>query len=99
MRQKIDMEIQPRHEALIIVLKQHFCLQTDDEELHRLTFAIIGMAVHFYVGQDIVTAISPKMLNTTRSIDTLAQSLAVYAAAMIEAESRRRVGGFSGEGA
>ena len=48
------------------------------------------MAVYFFVGQEIVSAISPAMLNTPEAIDTLAERLAGYAVAMIASETQRR---------
>jgi hypothetical protein len=56
----------------------------------RLAFAIIGMAVYFYVGQEVVSTISPQVLNTPTAIDVLAERLAGYAVSMIEGEVRRR---------
>jgi len=48
------------------------------------------MAVHFYVGQEVVSAISPQLLSTPNAIDVLAERLAGYAVSMIEGEARHR---------
>jgi len=93
LQQEIDAEIKPQHEALTLMLKQHLGLQRIDADVHRLAFAIIGMAVHFYVGQQVVSAIAPQIMNSARAIDTLANRLAGYAVSMIEGESRRRATG------
>jgi AcrR family transcriptional regulator len=89
-QQEIDAEIKPQHEALVAMLKKHLGLQRIDADVHRLAFAIIGMAVHFYVGQEVVSTISPQMLNTPKSIDVLAERLTGYAVSVIEGEARRR---------
>lgn len=89
-QQEIDTEIKPQHEALVAMLKEHLGLQRIDADLHRLAFAIVGMAVYFYVGQEVVTAISPQLLSTPKVIDVLAERLAGYAVSMIEGEARRR---------
>lgn len=89
-QQAIDAEIKPQHEALVSLLKAHLKLQHTDIDVHRLAFAIIGMAVHFYVGQDVVSAISPQVLNSPNAIDVLAERLAGYAVSMIEGEAMRR---------
>ncbi|MDD5410486.1 MAG: CerR family C-terminal domain-containing protein, partial [Methylobacter sp.] len=89
-QQEIDAEIKPQHEALVAMLKKNLGLQRIDADVHRLAFAIIGMAVHFYVGQEVVSTISPQMLNTPKSIDVLAERLVGYAVSMIEGEARRR---------
>lgn len=89
-QQEIDAEIKPQHEALVAVLKKQLGLQRIDADVHRLAFAIIGMAVYFYVGQEVVSAISPQVLNTPKAIDVLAERLSGYAVSMIEGEARRR---------
>jgi len=89
-QQEIDAEIKPQHEALAAILKEYLDLQRIDADAHRLAFSIIGMAVYFYVGQEVVSAISPQVLNTSKVIDVLAKRLAGYAVSMIEGEARRR---------
>ncbi|MFZ2312588.1 MAG: CerR family C-terminal domain-containing protein [Methylobacter sp.] len=92
-QQEIDTKIKPQHDALVAILKEHLGLQRIDADVHRLAFAIIGMAVHFYVAQEVVSAISPQVLNTPKAIDVLAERLASYAVSMIEGEVRRRTQG------
>ncbi|MCK9605424.1 MAG: CerR family C-terminal domain-containing protein [Methylomonas sp.] len=89
-QQEIDAEIKPQHTALVSLLKSHLGLQRSDADVQRLTFAIIGMAVYFYVGQDVVAAIAPQLLSTPKTVDNLAESLAGYALSMIEGEAQRR---------
>jgi len=89
-QQEIDAEIKPQHEALVSMLKEYLGLQSIDADVHRLAFAIIGMAVHFYVGQDVVSAISPQILSTPEAIDVLAERLAGYSLSIIEGEAVRR---------
>ncbi len=91
-QEEIDAEIKPQHEALVLMLKQRFGLAEIDDDLQRLTFSIIGMAVHFYVGQDIVDSIAPHLLATPEDIDILADRLAAYAIAIIDSEAQRRIG-------
>jgi len=92
-QQETDCKIKPQHDALAALLKKQLGLQRIDADVHRLAFAIIGMAVHFYVGQEVVSAISPQLLSTPNAIDVLAERLAGYAASMIEGEARRRAQG------
>ena len=86
----IETEIRPQHEALLRVLVAEFGLRQADVELQRLTFSIIGMAIHFFVAQDIVQAIAPEVMDGPEAIDALAQQLANGSLAMIEAERQRR---------
>jgi AcrR family transcriptional regulator len=97
-QREIDAEIKPQHDTLVSVLKEHLGLQRVDADLHRLAFSLIGMAVYFYVGQDVVSVITPQLLHTPKNIDVLAERLASYASAMIESEAMRRKQGTIHEG-
>lgn len=90
LQQEIDNEIKPQHQALVAVLQTHLGLSESDADLERLAFAIIGMAVYFFVGQEVVSTISPAMLDTPEAIDALAERLTGYALAMIASETQRR---------
>lgn len=92
-QQEIDAEIKPQHDALVSLLELHLGLKHIDVDVHRLAFAIIGMAVHYYVGHEVVSAICPQLLDSPKAIDTLANRLAGYAVAMIEGEKQRRLQG------
>ncbi|WP_432745285.1 CerR family C-terminal domain-containing protein [Methylobacter sp. G7] len=89
-QQETGANLKLHHEILVAILKEHLDLQRIDADVHRLAFAIIGMAVHFYVAQEVVATISPQVLNTLKAIDFLAERLAGYAVSMIEGEARRR---------
>lgn len=91
-QEEIDAEIKPQHEALVGMLTRHLGLPHIDVDVHRLAFAIIGMAVHFYVGLDVVSDVAPAMLESAQAIDVLAERLAGYAWSMVEGEARRRAG-------
>ena len=86
----IEAEIKPQHAAVVRLLQRHFDLVAVDLDVQRLAFAIVGMAVQYYVGLDVVAAIAPAVLADADAIDTLALRLAGYAVAMIEAEAARR---------
>jgi AcrR family transcriptional regulator len=88
-QEKTEAEIKPQHQALVCMLIKHLNLTDVDADTHRLAFAIIGMAVHFYVAQEVVLGIAPQILNTPQAIDILAERLAGYALAMIEGEAKR----------
>ncbi len=89
---QIDAEIKPQHEALVGMLTRHLGLSAIDLDVHRLAFSIIGMAVHFYVGLDVVSNIAPEMLDSAHAIDLLGERLAGYAWSMVEGEARRLAG-------
>jgi hypothetical protein len=89
-QQEIDAEIKPQHETMLGMLLRHLKLPGVDDDLQRLAFAIIGMGVQFYVGQDVVGLISPTLLDTPAAVDLLAERLAGYAQSMIDGEALRR---------
>lgn len=91
-QEEIDAEIKPQHEALVGMLTRHLSLPVIDVDVHRLAFSIIGMAVHFYVGLDVVSNVAPEMLGSVEAIDVLGERLADYAWSMVEGEARRRAG-------
>lgn len=86
----IDKEIKPEHATLARMIAADFGLERIDLDVHRLCFCIIGIAVHFFVGQHIISRIAPGVLASPGAIDTLAERLAVYATGMIDAERARR---------
>ena len=88
-QEEIDAEIRPHHEALVAMLTQYLGLAEPDADVHRLAYAIIGMPVHFFVGQDVVAVIYPQMLDGAEAVDLLAERLAGYAVSIAEGEARR----------
>jgi AcrR family transcriptional regulator len=94
----IENEIKPQHAGLTQVLAREFGLAGPDADIQRLAFCIIGMAIHFFVGQDIVKAIAPEVMAGPAAIDTLAERLAGFSVAMIESERVRRAGRIGGPG-
>jgi len=92
-QQEIDAEIKPQHDGLVALLQAHLGLDRADDDLHRLAFSITGMAVHFYVGQDVIAAVSPPLLNTPAAVDILAERLAGYSVSMVTGEAARRAQG------
>ncbi len=89
-QEEIDAEIKPQHEALLLMLCQHLQVEQVDDDIQRMAFAIIGMAVHFYVGQQVVHSLAPNLLNSHQHIDLLAERMAGYGVSIIQGEYQRR---------
>ncbi len=87
---EIEAEIKPQQDMLCRMLARRFGLSRPDIEVHRLAFCLMGMAIHFYLGQDVVDAIAPAILKDSKAIDVLADRLACYAVGMVHAEGLRR---------
>ncbi|NJD07307.1 MAG: helix-turn-helix transcriptional regulator [Methylococcaceae bacterium] len=89
-QEEIEAEIKPQHQSLVNVLMDHLGLSARDEDLDRLSFALVGMAVHLYVGQEVIAVIDPRLTKAPQEVDRWADRLAGYAMDMIEGEARRR---------
>jgi TetR/AcrR family transcriptional regulator, regulator of cefoperazone and chloramphenicol sensitivity len=94
--EEIENEIKPGHYWMLRLLARELAVDPQaadaDLDLQRLGFAIMSMAVHYFVAQDIVNGIAPQILADAPAIDTLAERLAGFALAMIDAERIRRAG-------
>lgn len=82
--------MRPAHEALVTVLCRHLDLTEPDDEVHRLAFALSGMALQIYIGQDIIAAARPALLATPVTVDQAARRLADFGCAMVRAEMDQR---------
>ena len=72
------------------LISRRLGLDAPDTDTLRLTHAVLGMAMHFFVAQDLVDQVSPELVAKPESIDVLAERLAAWAAGMIDSEARRR---------
>ncbi|MCC7225727.1 MAG: CerR family C-terminal domain-containing protein [Burkholderiaceae bacterium] len=82
----IDLEIRPQHDGLVSYLSEYLGAKPESVDLHRLAFAISGMAVHVFVGREVMTSIRPDCIDSTAAVDSMAARLAMYAEAMVNAE-------------
>lgn len=88
--EEIDDGIKPAHAALVNVLCRHLDLNQPDDDVHRVAFAIAGLAVHLFVGRDVIAAIQPRMLADAKAVDAWVERLVSYAMAMVACELQRR---------
>ena len=89
--EEIDNGIRPAHEALLQVLCQHLKLEQADDDIHRLAFSIVGLAIHMFVGRDIMQVLRPQLQDDAAAIDTYTERLLSYALAMVASEQTRRM--------
>jgi hypothetical protein len=66
-------------------------LTDPDDDVHRLAFSIVGLAIHLFVGRDIVQALQPQLLANPEAIDAYTERLLGYALAMVAGEKARRL--------
>lgn len=89
-QQEVEHGIRPAHQALVRVLCRHLGLRREDDEVHRLAFAIVALPMHLYICRDLVDRFRPALAHSPGAIETAAARLTGYAVAMVEAEARRR---------
>ncbi len=88
--EEIDNGIRPAHAALMQLLGRHMGIaDTDDDDLARLAFCVVGLAVHMMLARDVIDKIRPQLLDTGEAIDTWLARLVDYAEAMVVAEQAR----------
>lgn len=88
--EEIDNNIKPAHGALVAVLLKHMGVAKADDDMHRLAFSIVGLALQMFISRDVIDAIRPKLIGTPAAIDLWAARLADYAEAMIAVSVSRR---------
>ena len=91
--EEIDNGIKPAHAALVRVLCRHMPVRKADDDVHRLVFAITGLALQIFVARDVVQAIRPQLAATPSALDVWVERLVSYAEAMVAAETSRRAHG------
>jgi TetR/AcrR family transcriptional regulator, regulator of cefoperazone and chloramphenicol sensitivity len=88
--EEVNEEIRPQHEALVAYFAQRFGTTTDDVAVHRMVFAIVGMAIHMFVGREIIQTIEPRVIQSAQAVEETADALAEFALAIVHGEALRR---------
>jgi AcrR family transcriptional regulator len=84
--QEIQNNIKPEHLAMVGVLSRHLGLERPTDDVHRLAYAIVGLALQIMIGRDVITAITPRMLESTDAIAQWLDYLVGYAETLVNAE-------------
>jgi AcrR family transcriptional regulator len=88
--EEINNDIKPAYAGLMLVLARHLQVPEDDD-LARLSFCIVGMALQLMVGREVIEEIRPQLLEGGAQIDIWAERMVDYAEAVINAEQQRRL--------
>ncbi|MFZ2161225.1 MAG: CerR family C-terminal domain-containing protein [Sideroxyarcus sp.] len=81
----------PNHEKMQALLCRELGLKKVDAEVDRLTFALVGLATVYFHNRTAIDAFAPKLVEGQKAQELMAERLAGYAAALIDAEHKRRV--------
>jgi AcrR family transcriptional regulator len=90
--EKVDNGIRPAHAGLVMLLGRHMGIANfeQDDDLSRLAFCVVGLALQLMLTRDVIDKIGPQLLDTDAAIDTWMARIVDYALAMIDAEQARR---------
>jgi TetR/AcrR family transcriptional regulator, regulator of cefoperazone and chloramphenicol sensitivity len=88
--EEIDNDIRPAHAGLMQVLGRYLNLPEADDDLSRLAFCIVGMALQLMVARDVIDKITPQLIDSDAAIDTWLARLVDYGTAVVAAERTRR---------
>ena len=84
--EKIDNGIKPAHASLVLVLSRHLGVAGPQDDVARLAFCVVGLAIQMMVSRDVIDQLNPELLATSAAIDTWMARLVDYAEAMVNAE-------------
>jgi AcrR family transcriptional regulator len=89
-QEEVENGIKPAHAALVGILCRHLNLPAPDGEVHRLAFALTGLAVFLFMGREVIDAIQPQFFEGPDAVDLAARRLTDFAHAMVADEQARR---------
>lgn len=87
---EVDNDIKPYHRALTKILIKELEVEKSDNDIDRLAFSLISMAVFLYFANDIITQVNSSLLDSEESLNEWSDRISMYALAMINAEKKRR---------
>lgn len=87
---ELERDVRAPNEAMAALLCRHLGLAAPDDDLHRLTLTLTGMAFQLWGHQEVVAAMQPHLLATPEAVDRWAEQLTEFALAMVATERRRR---------
>lgn len=87
--QEIRNNLQPEHLALAAVISRHLGLPQANDAVHRLVYALAGMAIQIIVGRDVIQTITPHLLATPHAVAQWVQSLGDFAELLVQAEKNK----------
>ncbi len=83
---EIDNGIKPAHAGLVLMLGRHLHDGTPADDISRLAFSVVGLAVQLMVCRDVIDQLTPQLLASDAAIDSWMARLVDYAEAMVHAE-------------
>ena len=89
---RVENNMRPMHAAVVALLCRQLGLAQADDEVQRLAITVVGLAVHLFIGCDVIDALAPQLAASPDRLDAWRDRLVGYAQALIDAEKLRRDG-------
>jgi AcrR family transcriptional regulator len=80
----------PNHDQMQALLCREFGLDKPDEEMDRLTFAVIGLATVYFHSRSALEYFAPNLTKGRKAREIMAERLVEYAIALIESDRKHR---------
>jgi AcrR family transcriptional regulator len=90
--EEIDNGIKPAHDGLMLVLGRHLGVEKPGDDIARLAFCVVGLAIQMMVTREVIDQLAPRLLASDAAVDTWKARLVDYAEAMVNAEQARQAG-------
>ena len=87
--EEIDNDIRPAHAGLMMVLSRHMGVKEPGDDMSRLVFSMVAMAIQLMIARDVIEKISPQLIDTPEAIDAWLARMVDYAEAMFKIEQTR----------
>lgn len=87
---EMERDVRQPHEAMARLLTRHLGMAAPDDGVHRLTFAITGLAFQIWSQQEVVGALRPGLLAAPGAVPAWTARLTEYALALVAAEAALR---------
>lgn len=86
----VEQTIAPAHGALCGLLARHCGLETPDDDIHQLAFALVAMANDYCMSRAMMGLLAPGVLSRPRAGERILERLVSYARALLDSEIARR---------
>ncbi|MDP1635730.1 MAG: CerR family C-terminal domain-containing protein, partial [Gallionellaceae bacterium] len=80
----------PNHEKMQALLCRELGLKKVDDEVDRLTLALVGLATVYFHNRTAVDVFAPHLVGGQKAMEAMVERLSAYALALIDTERKRR---------
>lgn len=87
---EVEKDVRQPHNAMAALLCHHLGVAEVDDNIHRLTISISGLAHNLFSFQELVVHLAPGILGTSEAVAQWIERMTEYALAMVSAEKRLR---------